>query len=125
MPDLYVVGRIIRRLSEICSEYIFIEEAVAELRVTRGVAASGPCIAGGGRPRSPRSGCVSDRGLAVSGVFCAADRVPVQFSEVVDGGIDVPLAAAALEAAHAEAAGALPVLHLPEDGFDRRQIGRA
>jgi hypothetical protein len=40
----------------------------------------------------------------------------VQFSKVVDGGIELPLAAAALEAAHAEAAGALPILICPKTG---------
>jgi hypothetical protein len=37
----------------------------------------------------------------------------------MDGGIELPLAAAAREATHAEAVGALPVFHLPEHGFDR------
>jgi hypothetical protein len=43
----------------------------------------------------------------------------VQFAQVVDGGVELPLAAAALEVAHAKAVGALPVFHLPEHGFDR------
>jgi predicted AAA+ superfamily ATPase len=43
----------------------------------------------------------------------------VQFPQVMDGGVELPLAAAAREAAHAEAVGALPVFHLPEHGFDR------
>src|SRR5271166_3995108 len=51
--------------------------------------------------------------------FRAVDRLPVQFAQVVDGGVELPLAAAALEAAHTEAVGTLPVFHLPEHGFDR------
>ena len=44
----------------------------------------------------------------------------MQFAQVVDGGVERPLAAAAREAAHtAEAVGALPVFHLSEHGFDR------
>ena len=43
----------------------------------------------------------------------------MQFAQVVDGGVELPLAAATLEAAHAEAVGALPLLRLPEHGFDR------
>jgi hypothetical protein len=43
----------------------------------------------------------------------------VQRPQVMDGGIELPLAAAAREATHAEAVGALPVFHLPEHGFDR------
>jgi hypothetical protein len=43
----------------------------------------------------------------------------VQLPQVMDGGVELPLAAAAPEAAHAEAVGALPVFHLPEHGFDR------
>ena len=37
----------------------------------------------------------------------------------MDGGVELPLAAATLEATHAEAVGALPLLRLPEHGFDR------
>ena len=55
----------------------------------------------------------------VSPVFSAADGLPVQFPQVMDGSVELPLAAAAREAAHAEAVGALPVFHLPEHGFDR------
>ena len=43
----------------------------------------------------------------------------MQFAQVVDGGVELPLAAATLEATHAEAVGALPLLRLPEHGFDR------
>ena len=43
----------------------------------------------------------------------------MQLPQVMDGGVELPLAAAALEATHAEAVGALPVFHLPEHGFDR------
>ena len=52
------------------------------------------------------------------GVFGSADGLPVQFSKVVYGGLELPLAAAQLKPAHAEATGILAVLHLPEHRFD-------
>jgi len=42
----------------------------------------------------------------------------VQFSKVVNGGLDLPLAAAELKPAHAEATGILAILHLSEHWLD-------
>ena len=51
--------------------------------------------------------------------FCFFDGVPVQFPQVMDGGIQLPFAPAPLQTTHAEAIRALAILHLSEDGFDR------
>ena len=56
--------------------------------------------------------------VALTCVFCSADALPVQFSKVVNGGLKLPLAAAELKPAHAEATGILAILHLSEHRFD-------
>jgi hypothetical protein len=45
----------------------------------------------------------------------APDRLPVQLSQIVHGGMEVPLALARDKAAHGEPAGALVLLHLAQD----------
>lgn len=50
----------------------------------------------------------------ISAFSGAADRLPVSFAQVVDGGIKLPLAAAGVEPSHAEPIRALPVLHPTE-----------
>lgn len=42
----------------------------------------------------------------------------MQFSKVVNGGLELPLAAAELKPAHAEATGILAILHLSEHRLD-------
>ena len=65
------------------------------------------------------SGHLPGRRPAVSLISRAVDRLPVQFAQVVDGGVELPLTAAMLQTAHAEVVGALPLLHLSEHRFDR------
>jgi hypothetical protein len=50
------------------------------------------------------------------GILFSADGLPVQFSKVVNGGLELPLAAAELEPAHAEATGILTSLNSPNTG---------
>src|SRR5215213_7591924 len=47
-----------------------------------------------------------------------ADGFLVWLAEVVDGGVELPLAAAALRPTHAEPASPLTIPHLAEDGLD-------
>src|SRR5919202_3566751 len=73
-----------------------------------------PWRASGGLLLDPTAVWVPRRGS--SG---AADRLPVQLAQVVGGGLQVPLAAAGGQTAHAEATGALALLHPPEHRLHR------
>src|ERR671932_2944827 len=73
-----------------------------------------PWRASGGLLLDPAAVWVPRRGS--SG---AADRLPVQLAQVVGGGLQVPLAAAGGQTAHAEAAGVLALLNLAEHRLHR------
>src|SRR3954471_7103761 len=89
-------------------------------RIECGLGGSGPGRSG----PIERTASRSSRGRfptvprASSAPFGTAGGLPAQRAEVVDRGVELPLAAAALRPPHAEPAGPLAVPHLTEDGLD-------